>query len=39
MIDGKPYVRSKNPYWLSEPRPPSISMWKRVRSSWGPSRT
>ena len=19
MIDGKPYVRSKNPYWLTEP--------------------
>ena len=22
MIDGKPYVRSKNPYWLSEPQAP-----------------
>ena len=22
MIDGKPYVRSKNPYWLTEPRAP-----------------
>ena len=40
MIDGKPYVRSKNPYWLTErAAPPSISTWKRARSSWGPSRT
>ena len=39
MIDGKPYVRSKNPYWLSVPQStPSISTWKRARSSWGPSR-
>jgi hypothetical protein len=22
MIDGKPYVRSKNPYWLTEPQAP-----------------
>ena len=22
MIDGKPYVRSKNPYWLSYPNAP-----------------
>ncbi len=22
MIDGKPYVRSKNPYWLSQPNAP-----------------
>ena len=22
MIDGKPYVRSKNPYWLSYPQQP-----------------
>ena len=22
MIDGKPYVRSKNPYWLSQPKAP-----------------
>jgi hypothetical protein len=22
MIDGKPYVRSKNPYWLSDPQAP-----------------
>ena len=22
MIDGKPYIRSKNPYWLTEPHAP-----------------
>jgi len=22
MIDGKPYIRSKNPYWLTEPQAP-----------------
>ena len=22
MIDGKPYVRSKNPYWLTHPNQP-----------------
>src|SRR5665811_1960013 len=22
MIDGKPYVRSKNPYWLADPQAP-----------------
>ena len=26
MIDGKPYVRSKNPYWLSDAERPGVSL-------------
>ena len=26
MIDGKPYVRSKNPYWLSQAERPRVSL-------------
>ena len=26
MIDGKPYVRSKNPYWLSRAERPRVSL-------------
>ena len=39
MIDGKPYVRSKNPYWLTEPQAPEyLYVQKGAEFPRGPSR-
>jgi hypothetical protein len=35
MIDGKPYVRSKNPYWLTEPQAPEYLYVEKGREFVG----
>jgi hypothetical protein len=35
MIDGKPYVRSKNPYWLTEPQAPEYLYVEKGREFTG----
>ncbi len=35
MIDGKPYVRSKNPYWLSYPNAPEYIYVEKGREFVG----
>jgi hypothetical protein len=35
MIDGKPYVRSKNPYWLTEPSQPEYIYVEKGRQFVG----
>ena len=35
MIDGKPYVRSKNPYWLSYPEAPEYIYVEKGREFIG----
>ena len=35
MIDGKPYVRSKNPYWLTYPEQPEYLYVEKGREFKG----